>query len=151
MRATVQHFEIPVDDLDRAATFYRTVFGWRVERLLWDGPAYCTVRVPESRQESSRKSSRESARETSPATSPATGSAEPPRAVGGGLMERGELRAEQPLLVIHIEDGSLDEVLRRIDSAGGAVEEPPRRVGGMGEWARFRDSEGNHLALWQAR
>lgn len=139
MRASVQHFEIPVDDLDRAATFYRGVFGWRVERLPWDGPAYCSVRMPESPGETARESS------------PVTAGTEPPRTVGGGLMQRGELGVEQPLLVIHIEDGSLDEVLRRIESAGGAVEEAPRRVGGMGEWARFRDSEGNHLALWQVR
>jgi len=30
------HFEIPADDTERAADFYRKVFGWKFER--WDGP-----------------------------------------------------------------------------------------------------------------
>ncbi len=30
------HFEIPVDDPERAANFYRNVFGWKIEK--WDGP-----------------------------------------------------------------------------------------------------------------
>lgn len=32
----VIHFEIPVDDPDRAQTFYRTVFGWEIAG--WGGP-----------------------------------------------------------------------------------------------------------------
>ena len=30
------HFEIPADDTERAADFYRKVFGWKFEK--WDGP-----------------------------------------------------------------------------------------------------------------
>ena len=29
--ATVQHFEIPADDVERASRFYREVFGWGVD------------------------------------------------------------------------------------------------------------------------
>jgi len=32
----VVHFEIPVDNPDRAARFYSTVFGWKIEK--WSGP-----------------------------------------------------------------------------------------------------------------
>ena len=32
----VSHFEIPADDPERAITFYKTVFGWKIEK--WDGP-----------------------------------------------------------------------------------------------------------------
>jgi predicted enzyme related to lactoylglutathione lyase len=32
----VVHFEIPVDDPDRAAKFYQEVFGWQIEK--WEGP-----------------------------------------------------------------------------------------------------------------
>jgi predicted enzyme related to lactoylglutathione lyase len=31
----VIHFEIPVDDLERAASFYKEVFGWKIEK--WPG------------------------------------------------------------------------------------------------------------------
>lgn len=29
----VVHFEIPVDDLERAQKFYKSVFGWKMESL----------------------------------------------------------------------------------------------------------------------
>src|SRR5579863_4180665 len=32
----VIHFEIPADDPDRAAMFYRKVFGWKIDK--WQGP-----------------------------------------------------------------------------------------------------------------
>lgn len=44
MTATVSHFEIPARDLERAARFYREVFGWQVEPLPWEGHLYYKVR-----------------------------------------------------------------------------------------------------------
>lgn len=32
----VVHFDVPVDDPDRAIVFYSTVFGWKIEK--WAGP-----------------------------------------------------------------------------------------------------------------
>ena len=32
----VVHFELAVDDFDRAIKFYKSVFGWRIEK--WEGP-----------------------------------------------------------------------------------------------------------------
>ncbi|OFW58479.1 MAG: glyoxalase [Actinobacteria bacterium RBG_19FT_COMBO_54_7] len=32
----VIHFEIAVDDPDRAVAFYRDIFGWKIEK--WEGP-----------------------------------------------------------------------------------------------------------------
>jgi hypothetical protein len=32
----VIHFELPVDDPERAARFYRSVFGWQINK--WEGP-----------------------------------------------------------------------------------------------------------------
>lgn len=34
--STVTHFEIHVDDADRAVKFYQDVFEWKIEK--WDGP-----------------------------------------------------------------------------------------------------------------
>jgi predicted enzyme related to lactoylglutathione lyase len=44
MRASVSHFEIPARDLERAARFYREVFGWTVEPLPWEGHPYYKIR-----------------------------------------------------------------------------------------------------------
>ena len=35
----VIHFEIPAGDPERAANFYRKVFGWKIEK--WPGPMEC--------------------------------------------------------------------------------------------------------------
>lgn len=125
MRATVSHFEIPAHDPERAARFYREAFGWSVEPLPWEHP-YFKVRGS------------------------AVASGEGRQGIDGGITESaGTEGLPHPLLMIHIEDASLDSVLERIAAAGGAIELPVTRVGEMGWWARFRDPEGNLLGLWQ--
>jgi predicted enzyme related to lactoylglutathione lyase len=125
MRATVSHFEIPARDPERAARFYRHVFGWSVEPLAWGGHAYFKIR----------------------------GSAVPVdrgyEGIEGGLSAAGH-GVEQPLLMIHLAGISLEDCLRKIEEAGGRVEKAPEAVGGFGRWARFRDCEGNLLGLWEA-
>lgn len=121
MRATVSHFEIPARDMERAADFYRKVFGWRIEPIPWTAPYY-KVRGA---------------------------AGEPPgrEGIDGGLLPAGG-GIEHPLLVIHIAGATLEECLEEVVQAGGAVDLPPQPVGGMGRFARFRDPEGNLLGLW---
>jgi uncharacterized protein len=128
MNATVSHFEIPARDLVRAARFYREVFGWKVEPLAWEGHPYFTVRG-------------------------ASGEASPSGPAGkngidGGILPA-EAGADHPLLVIHITGASLDDCLQRVVAAGGWLDRAPHAVGTMGSFARFRDSEGNMMGLWQ--
>jgi predicted enzyme related to lactoylglutathione lyase len=124
MEATVSHFEIPARDLERAARFYREVFGWTVEPVAWEGHPYYKVR----------------------------GSAKP--AEGGGKLgiDGGLLPADpgtpHPLLVIHVSGAPLETWLDRITAAGGTLDLPAAPVGTMGAFARFRDPEGNLLGLW---
>lgn len=123
VKATVSHFEIPANDPERAARFYREVFGWSVEPLPWDRP-YFKVRGSAAASGSGREG------------------------IDGGITEAGG-GLEHPLLMIHIEGEELETVLERIVAAGGRVDLPVTRVGEMGRWARFRDAEGNLLGLWQ--
>ena len=45
----VVHFEIHVDDLNRASTFYKNVFGWKFDK--WEGPQeYWLVTTGDSAQ-----------------------------------------------------------------------------------------------------
>jgi predicted enzyme related to lactoylglutathione lyase len=124
MRATVSHFEIPARDPERAARFYREVFGWSVDRLPWERPYY-KVRGSAAVSGSGREG------------------------IDGGIIEAGG-GVEQPLLMIHVEGEELASVLARIEAAGGHLDLPVTRVGEMGRWARFRDPDGNLLGLWQA-
>ena len=125
MNATVSSFEIPTRDPERSARFYREVFAWEVEPLAWKGPPYCKVRTAIPKYGMAREG------------------------IDGGLTAGGEA-GDQPLLVIHVEEATLEECLERIVAHGGAVEVPITPVGERGCFARFRDPEGNRLGLWQS-
>ena len=118
MRATVSHFEIPARDLERAARFYREVFGWRIEPLPWEGHPYFKIRDAGS------------------------------EGIGGGLLPAAAT-TDHPLLVIHLSGITLEECLARVAAAGGAIDKAAEAVGTMGRFARFQDSEGNVLGLWE--
>lgn len=133
MHVTVRHFEIPVRDLDRAARFYRAAFDWRVESLDWPGHPYCTVRMPRS-PESTRT------------RAPRGGGG----GIPGGLAAGADLELDRPLLVLHVDDGTLEDALAAVTAAGGSVDRSPEPVGGMGRFARIRDTEGNPLGMWES-
>lgn len=127
-RATLSFFEIPADDADALAGFFRSVFGWESRPVSWDGPRYLRLLPPSS--------------------------TEPP---GGGILERDDPEMSGPLLVdrltvmIRIEGEPLAGVLERIAAAGGEVVLSPTAIGSFGLYARFLDPAGNSFGLWQAR
>lgn len=125
MRVRADHFEIPADDPARAAAFYRRAFGWRADRVEWSGPAYFKMRSEQA------------------------GGAPPRAGLQGGVTARASAGFESPLLVLRVDEASLEECLRGIVAAGGAVEAEPHAIGSMGRFATFRDSEGNLVGLWQ--
>jgi predicted enzyme related to lactoylglutathione lyase len=132
VRATVRHFEIPARDPERAARFYREVFGWTIEPLAWDGPAYFRVKAALLQKDGAAR-----------------------EGIDGGLTVGGAegFAGDQPLLMIHIEGSTLEECLERITEAGGTVDLPITPIGKaktLGRFARFLDPEGNRLGLWQA-
>ena len=129
VRATIRHFEIPARDFDRASRFYREVFGWSIEPEPWDGPPYAVLRTSSER---------------SPSAAPAR------LGIDGGLTTA-EGPGDQPLLVVHVEEATLEQALERIAAAGGTVDLPPTQIADFGRFARFRDPEGNLLGLWQGR
>ncbi len=122
MRVTIGHFEILARDPERLARFFREALDWSAEPLPWDGPAYLKLRPPA-------------------ATPP------PSRPIGGGILA--DAADPAPLLVFHLEEGTLEEALARIETAGGSIEEPPEEIRGMGRFARFRDPDGRGYGLWE--
>ena len=123
MDHTIVHFEIPADDLDRATTFYREVFGWQIARM--PGPfEYFGVRTTSTDE---------------------TGMPKGP-GVNGGMMKRmhpGQL----PTNYIGVAD--IDAHTTKLVEAGGEVVVPKMPVPGHGWLVQFKDPEGNVLALWQ--
>jgi predicted enzyme related to lactoylglutathione lyase len=119
------HFEIPSDNLQRAEQFYKSAFGWQTMAAPMPEANYIFANTVK----------------TGPDMRPTeTG------AINGGLMPR-DANAPNPILVIGVD--AIEDALRRVRDAGGEVVSETLRVGDFGLYARFKDPEGNVLALWQ--
>jgi predicted enzyme related to lactoylglutathione lyase len=124
MSGKVVHFEIPVDDRDRASAFYSGAFGWTLHSMPDMG--YTLV-----------------------GTGPATESGSPatPGHINGGMMQR-QGPYQHPIVTIEVDD--MDEALRTVAEHGGSQVGDTHGVGGMGVSGYFTDTEGNLIGLWQS-
>ncbi len=115
----INWFEIPCEDLDRAAEFYETLLNVKLERAELDENPMVIF------------------------SSEQTGGA------GGNLVKRPFRKPGRGGTMVYLNcDGRLDEVLGRVPRAGGLVLMPKTPVpGGHGHFACLRDSEGNHIGL----
>ena len=120
----VVHFEIPVEDLDRAKAFYGVIFGWQLDDV--PGMDYTMVRtVPVDEQQMPTV----------------------PGAINGGMMQRSP-QTPSPVLTIDVD--SVQEALEKVEAGGGSVVQPRTEIPGMGAFAYFKDPEGNTLGLFES-
>jgi predicted enzyme related to lactoylglutathione lyase len=121
----VVHFEIPVDDLDRAKSFYSSVFDWQLDTMPMADGDYTGV-----------------------TTTPVDDSQMPtePGAINGGMMQRNET-TPHPVVTIDVED--INDTLQQIQIRGGSTVLPRNEIPGMGAFAYFKDPEGNVMGLWE--
>ena len=117
----IVHFEIPVDDVPRAQTFYQNVFGWKIKQMPMPagGVEYYGV--------TTRKEG------------------EP--GINGGLMKRN--MPGQPF-ANYVAVKSIDAFLAKVTTNGGSVVLPRQEIApGMGSTAVFKDTEENMMGLYQ--
>lgn len=129
MDHTIVHFEIPADDPERAAKFYRELFGWTIQK--WEGsgqkegpPEYWMV-----------------------STVPTDEKGQATRAgVNGGLMRR-----QHPghASVNYISVESVDDYAKKGQKLGAEVVMPKMPVPGMGWFVWLKDPDGNVFGIWQ--
>lgn len=121
----IVHFEIPVDDPDRALAFYEEVFDWKATS--WEGPqAYWLVTAGEKEEPG----------------------------IDGALALRKDYAElygdDKPAVTNVIGVPSVDAALERVKAAGGTVVYPKNAVPGVGYAAYFRDPEGNVLGVFES-
>jgi uncharacterized protein len=127
MDHTIVHFEIPADDPERAAEFYRELFGWDIKK--YEGSAaggmeYWMVK-----------------------TVPTDADGRPVRpGVNGGLMRR-MYPNQPPVNYINVEN--VDEAVSRAEQLGAKILMGKTPVPGMGWFAQLNDPEGNLIAVWE--
>jgi predicted enzyme related to lactoylglutathione lyase len=120
----VVHFEIPVDDVERARGFYGSVFEWGIMPM--DDMQYTLVM-------------------TTPVDDKTQSPIEP-GSINGGLMSR---QPHTPAPVVTIQVDAIDESLKKIEAEGGSVVTPRTSMGDVGFFAYFKDSEGNVIGLFE--
>ncbi|MHA2103491.1 MAG: VOC family protein [Candidatus Hodarchaeales archaeon] len=122
-KSSVNHFEIPYEDLDRAVAFYKDVFAWETQSL--PEINYTLAYSVDINKKQVPKS---------------------PGAINGGFVEKSE-KQPYPTLVLTV--NSIDETLSTIKEKGGSVIQEKEEVPQMGLFALIKDSEENTIGLWE--
>jgi predicted enzyme related to lactoylglutathione lyase len=124
----VVHFEIPVDDAERAKRFYGSAFDWDLtDNDMGGGEMYTTATTVAVNEQMMPTE---------------------PGAINGGLMKR---VSHTPSPVITIGVDSIDDTLKKVEAEGGGTVTPRTPIPGMGAFAYFTDSEGNVMGLWETQ
>jgi predicted enzyme related to lactoylglutathione lyase len=120
----VVHFEIPVDDWDRAKKFYADNFGWNeMDMKMPNGEmAYVMLHTAKTGTD---------------------GMVQEPGAINGGLFKR-EAQDKVPRVYIQVE--SIEDSIKKIEATGGKQQ---GQIGPIpnGRFVKFIDSEGNQVGL----
>lgn len=124
----VVHFEMPAEDKKRMSDFYSKVFGWQTQMMGSEMSDYVVVTTTEVDEKSGRP--------------------KVPGAINGGFFQKDKGKPDQyPSIVIAVDN--IKEHIRKITDAGGEFLEGPHDIPRVGQYAVFRDTEGNKVSLLQ--
>ena len=121
----VVHFEIPGNDPDKLAGFYRDLFDWNIDRVPMDGMDYWVVRTVDTSEQ---------------------GMPTEPGAINGGITQR-LIPQQRPINYVNVE--SVDDYIQKAKALGATVTVEKMAVAGMGWFAQLIDPQGNPFAIWQ--
>ncbi len=123
---SVVHFEMPFDDRERMARFYRTAFGWQTRMLGEEMGSYVLATTTETDEKGPKR----------------------PGAINGGFYpKKSDYPAQYPSLVIAVED--IQAAVKKVAEAGGKVLGEPMEIPGVGRYVSFTDTEGNRVSMLQ--
>jgi uncharacterized protein len=118
MKNSINWFEIPVTDFDRAKQFYEAIYGAEIQEMPHPDMRYGMLPCD-------------------------MGSG-----VGGGLVQGEGFEPSQTGSLLYLNGGDdLNVPLSKIEAAGGKVVLPKTAIGENGFMAHFIDTEGNKVAL----
>lgn len=124
----VVHFELPVDNANRAKKFYKEAFAWEFK----DYPDMDYIIVTTAPTDKNRM-------------------IKEPGAINGGMFQRGGMNEFVNFPTFSIEVENIDEAIKKIKNTGGLILKNKSAVGNMGLIAYFKDTEGNILSVWQSK
>lgn len=121
---TVEHFELPADDPNRATEFYKAVFNWELEK--WSNAEnpdkdYWFIKTRDQKGNFG---------------------------ISGGLMKR---QSADHKVTNYITVNSIDEYSAKITEKGGMTLVPKSEIPNMGYYSIFLDTEGNMMGLYEGK
>ncbi len=128
----VVHFEIHAADPERAATFYRNVFGWEIQEWIVPG-----VEMPDENRY----------------WLVTTGAENEPGINGGILFRRGPAPTDGQAVnafICTIDVPSLDDALNKALASGAQLAVPKMPIKGVGWLAYCKDTEGNIFGMMES-
>ena len=123
----VVHFQMPADDKARMSKFYTEAFGWKTNQMGEDMNNYVVVQTAPTNDKGMLL--------------------EPGRINGGFFQRTDDLMSQYPSIVIAVPD--INESMKKIENAGGKIQSQPDHIPGVGLFATFFDTEGNHVCILQ--
>ena len=123
----VVHFEMPYEDAERVANFYKTAFGWDMDNLGEQMGGYITAGTAETDADRMVKT---------------------PGTINGGFYPLSSApQSKEPSVVISVDD--IKKAMEDVKKAGGELLGEPMEIPGIGLYVSFRDTEGNRASLLQ--
>lgn len=129
----VVHFEMPAEDKARMRRFYEQAFGWKTDQLGKEMGEYVLVTTTEVDETARPKAA---------------------GAINGGFFEK--TSAEQGTRIT-IAVPNIREAMKKVRDAGGEVlggmqkSGEPDDIPGVGSYATFIDTEGNHVSMLEPK
>jgi predicted enzyme related to lactoylglutathione lyase len=122
----VVHFEMPFEDRERIAKFYRSAFGWQTVMLGEEMGSYVLATTVETGEKGPKR----------------------PGAINGGFYpKRPDWPAQYPSIVIAV--GDIKKAIAKVAEGGGSVLGEPMEIPGVGSYVSFLDPEGNRVSMLQ--
>ncbi len=122
----VVHFEMPYEERERMAKFYRSAFGWQTQMLGEEMGNYVLATSVETDEKGPRR----------------------PGAINGGFYpKKPDWPAQYPSIVIAVKD--IKRSCAKVVNAGGNVLGSPMDIPGVGRYVSFLDPEGNRVSMLQ--
>ena len=121
----VQHFDFPVDNVEKARHFFEHIFGWKIIDIPTGDMTYHMIQTG-SVDEDGRGNEHNS--------------------IGGGFYKRS---APEDKGVIYATVDSIDETVKMVEGHGGKLTMPKSEIPKMGFSAKITDPDGNEIGLWE--
>jgi predicted enzyme related to lactoylglutathione lyase len=128
----VVHFEMPYDDRDRMAEFYKKAFGWQMQMMGEDMGSYVVAQTAEADAAGHRPKN--------------------PGEINGGFFKKSADNSGTSV-VIAVKD--INAAMKAVTDAGGKItvleNGKPVEIPGIGLYVGITDTEGNRVSLLQPK